>query len=337
MKKLLVLVFGILLIINCSSKTDCQCKKPTGPYLGQKPPTGLNAELFAPGIVSNGMNNRDITFIPDGKEIYFCASFGNFNYEAIMYSKQLDDGSWTDPEIAPFSKSMEYMNFEPHISPDGKHFYFLSNRPDIANGETEKGDQDIWVVDRVGDSWGEPYNLGGPINSEDEEYYPSVTKSGNMYFTRQGKSNRTGFIFRSKFVDGKYQEPEKLTQQVNCGATQFNAFVSPNEDYIIVPVAGMENTLGGVDYYISFRNKNDEWSEPQNIGEPVNSASRNEWSASVSPDGKYLFFMSSKTSDKPEINTYDQFKNIFNSSENGSSNVYWVSTDVIERLRPEGF
>lgn len=335
MNKFLLFCISVVFIINCSSK--CDKNSVSGPYLGQTPPIGTEAKIFAPGIVSNGMDNRDITFMPDGKEIYFCAYFGGFNYNAILYAKQKNDGTWTDPEVAPFSTNTNYMDFEPCISPDGNHLYFLSNRPDLENGETEIGDQDIWVVDRVGDGWGEPYNLGEPVNSENEEYYPSVTEDGTMYFTRQDKGSPIGFIYRSKFVDGKYQEPEKLPEQVNCARSQFNAFVSPDEDYIIVPAAAMENSLGGVDYYISFRNENDEWSEPQNIGEPVNSDSRNEWSASISPDGKYLFFMSSRTPVKPENITYDQFKSIFNSTANGSSNIYWVSSTVIENLRPAGF
>ncbi len=333
--RLLILLFGLFLLTSC--KSDLDNSKLKGPYLGQTPPIGLEAKIFAKGIVSNGMNNRDITMTPDGKEIYFCASFGNFNYNTILFVKQLENSEWTEPEIAPFSRDMSYMNFEPHISPDGKHLYFLSNRPDLKNGKTEIGNQDIWVVDRIADGWGEAYNLGAPINSDDEEFYPSVTKDGTMYFTRQDKISRIGLIYRSKFVNGGYQEPEKLPKQVNCGRSQFNAFVSPNEDYIIIPVAGMENSFGGVDYYISFRNENDEWSEAQNMGESVNSEIRNEWSASISSDGKYLFFMTSGTEKNSKEINYQQFKNIFNSTANGSSNVYWVSTKIIENLRPDDF
>ncbi|MBN2282019.1 MAG: PD40 domain-containing protein [Candidatus Marinimicrobia bacterium] len=335
MKKYTFLIVVLIFVFGCSSKTECQ--KPVGPYLGQVPPAGSEDKLFAPGIVSNGMDNRDVTMMPNGKEIYFCASFGNFNYSAIMFCHQNSDGTWTNPEIAPFSRNPEYMDFEPCISPDGKHLYFLSNRPDFDAGDTVKGDQDIWVVDRIGDGWGEPYNLGEPINSTDEEYYPSVTKEGTIYFTRQEKGSPIGFIYRSQLIDGKYQEPEKLPEQVNCGSSQFNAFISPDEDFIIVPVAGMETTLGGVDYYITFRNNADQWSEPQNMGKPVNSENAREWSASLSADGKYLFFMSGRSTEKPKDLTYGEFIKIFDSSDNGSSNVYWISAELIEKLRPEGF
>jgi hypothetical protein len=41
-----------------------------GPYLGQKPP-GLTPELFAPGIISSGMNEAFLVFAPDYNEIYY--------------------------------------------------------------------------------------------------------------------------------------------------------------------------------------------------------------------------------------------------------------------------
>jgi hypothetical protein len=45
-------------------------------------------------------------------------------------------------------------------------------------------------------------------------------------------------------IDGKYQEPEKLPPQVNSGLTQYNAFIDPDEKYLIVPVNGRNDTFG---------------------------------------------------------------------------------------------
>ena len=44
-----------------------------GPYLGQKPP-GMTPQVFAPGIVSTGLNTRDIAITPDGKHLFFMSS-----------------------------------------------------------------------------------------------------------------------------------------------------------------------------------------------------------------------------------------------------------------------
>ena len=60
--------------------------------------------------------------------------------------------------------------------------------------------------------------------------------------------------------------PEKLPPQVNSGRSQFNAFVAPDESYLIVPIEGRSDSIGGCDYYVVFRNPDDRWSEPINLG-----------------------------------------------------------------------
>lgn len=307
-----------------------------GPYLGQDQP-GDTPELFAPGIIATGMYTRDIAMSPDGNEIYFCVAVGGYAYSTILYVKQ-EAGKWTDPEVVPNMEHPDYMNFEPCISPDGKHLYFLSNRPDTS--DTEIGDQDIWAMDRTGEGWSEPYNLGLPINTDQAEFYPSVTKNGTMYFTRADKGSPIHNIYRSRLVDGKFNEPEKLPDQVNCGTNRFNAFIAQDESYIIVPAVGMPDSYGGTDYYIVFRDQNDNWSEPVNMGEKVNTEANGEYSAYVTGDMKYLFFMSTRLApdeNKPEKLTYKILTTMYNNPQNGNSDIYWMTTNFIEELRPDGF
>jgi hypothetical protein len=192
-------------------------------------------------------------------------------------------------------------------------------------------------MDRVGDGWGEPYNLGPPVNSDAPEYFPSVTADGTLYFTREGE-DRVSTTYRSRLVDGVYTEPEMLGPEVNCGRNRFNVFVAPDESFAIVPAMGREDSLGGVDYYVVFRSADDVWSEPINLGEAVNQPEGREWSASLSPDGKYLFFMSSRTSADGGLpltgSTINELLEISAQPGQGSSDIWWISAEVIERLRP---
>ncbi len=303
-----------------------------GPYLGQKTP-GLEPRLFAPGIVSTGLPTRDVAMTPDGKEFYFGVTLGG--HSMIMVTKQVD-GIWTEPAVAPFSGRSN--DLEPSISPDGQRFFFLSARP--PEGQEEKPGwayQDIWVMDRVGDGWSEPSNLGPPISSDAPEYYPSVTEDGTIYFTREGP-DRVSSTYRSRLVDGAYAEPELLGPQVNCGENRFNVFVAPDESFAIVPAMGREDSLGGVDYYVVFRSEDDTWSEPINMGEVINQPAGREWSASLSPDGKYLFFMSSRTigDEGPDLtgSTISELLTVSAQPGKGSSDIWWVNSKVIEKLRP---
>lgn len=314
----------------------------TGDYLGQTPP-GRTAELFAPGIVSTGMHTRDVAMTPDGREIYFGAIIGGL---AVIMETRLVDGQWTRPEVASFAENPASLELEPAISPDGEHFYFLSTRPPDGT-EPDPADfgrwvnQDIWVMDREGDGWGEPYNLGPPINSDAPEFFPSVTHDGTMYFTREDPETRASEIWRARRLDSGqgegYAEPEKLGPQVNSGGDQYNAFIAPDESYLIVCTAGREDSIGGSDYFVVFRDSDDNWSEPVNMGDEINTPG-GEWSPYVSPDGRYFFFMSPRppsADSHPARLTYDYLKEIHNRAPNGDAAIYWIDASVIEDLRPE--
>ena len=70
-------------------------------------------------------------------------------------------------------------------------------------------------------------------------------------------------------------------------------------------------------------------------------ASAQEYSAFVSRDGKYFFFMSTRLPTETELSSdtysFDGLNRVFNNPENGNSDIYWINAGFIEKLRPEGF
>ncbi len=215
---------------------------------------------------------------------------------ASILSTRFKDGVWSKPEVASFSGNSHYADLEPALSPDGEKLFFYSTRP-VHSGAANS--QDIWVVHRQGDHWSEAKNVGAPINTPAAEFFPSVTNGGTLYFCRADSVTRLHAIFRSRLVNGEYQEPQRLGEEVNSGRSQFNAWVSPDESRLIVPVAGNSENIGGVDYWLCLRDAFDVWSEPLNLGTVVNDGSGQSWSPYVSPDEKLFFFMSSRQSNQP--------------------------------------
>ena len=87
------------------------------------------------------------------------------------------------------------------ISPDGNEIYFLST---LVDEDGVAGDQDIWYVEKHGLEWSDPINPGPPINSEDAEYFPSLTRHGDMYFSRAEQGSQVNRLYRSRWVDGGF-------------------------------------------------------------------------------------------------------------------------------------
>lgn len=327
MKSLSSILTLILLFIFTSCTKPVKEQGLRGPYLGQKLP-GKTPELFAPGMVSTGMNERDLAVSPDNSEIYFSVRYKN---KYVIAVSKVKNGVWQKPEVASFSGI--HNDIEPYIQPDGEKMFFVSKRP-LTAGEKNKYEFNMWYMDKTPEGWGEPKPVESPINGFGSVFYPSVTKTGTLYFTRRFEGN-VEYIFRSKLINGKYSEPEKLPDNVNTTKSQFNTFISPDEDFLIIPVWGRKDTKGSSDYYVSFRDKNDNWSDLINLGDKINTP-LDEYTPSLSPDGKYFFFQRKVTvEDKKEKTlTYFDILKVHNNPENGNSDIYWVDAQVIRDLNP---
>jgi hypothetical protein len=326
-------LLGITLVAGCHAP-DAVSEPLTlsGEWLGQQPP-GDRAERFAPGIVSTGWYTRDLAVTPDGDAIYFTVMLPAFEFSTILVARRVD-GVWSEPEVAPFSGS--YRDLEPFVAPDGGKMYFVSYRPDDGTGDPSS-ETDIWVMERNGSGWGAPQRLDSPINSDGDEFFPSTTRDGTLYFTRSMPDGDEA-IYRAERTEDGWGEPERLPPQVNAGRARFNAFVSPDERFLIVPIFGLEDSLGGTDYYVSFRRADGSWDGPVHLGERVNSDSPLEYSASLSPDGRYLFFMSARGefADRrvtPPL-TRETLERAHRNPGNGNPSVYWIDAGFIRDLEP---
>lgn len=311
----------------------------TGEYLGQPLP-GDTPVVFAPGIVTTGLYTRDVAMTPDGSELFYGVLLGGIS--TILETHLQADGTWSKPEVAPFARDTRFFNLEPHITPDGRRLMFLSTRVDDPGPEDLRNwaNQNIWVVDRGDGGWGEPYPIGAPVNSADAEFFPSVTTDGTLYFTRGINDGQESHIYRSRFVDGAYQKPERLGPAVNSTSNQFNAFIAPDESYLILSTGDRDDTVGGTDYYVTFRNEADEWSGPINLGEPVNTPRNAEFSPYVSPDGRFFFFMALRPyriDELPDTLTAEVLEGFSRLPVTGNPGIYWMDASFLDDLRPEGF
>lgn len=108
---------------------------------------------------------------------------GNINMK--IYEAHRGDRDWEKVTALPFN-SDNYTCFHPTLSADGRALYFASNMP---GGQ---GDYDLYYVEKKGDSWGKPVNLGPKINTPGKEAFPFIHESGFLFFASNGHANSLG-------------------------------------------------------------------------------------------------------------------------------------------------
>ncbi len=303
-----------------SAQSAVQTKHP---YVSDKPLS--EPAVFADGVISTGDFDSHPAFTPNGETLYFVRSTPNFSLWTILVSR-FSKGRWTGPEVAGFSG--QYSDADPFITPDGSRFYFISNRP--VEGKS-KPDLDIWVMEKSGAGWGEPKNLGAPVNSSGSEWYPTVAANGTIYFgsDREGGKGRTD-IYRCRLVDGKYAAAENLGDVINTQFNEFEPLIASDETFLIFMAGGRADGRGGFDLYISY-NRNGAWTKPVNLGDKINS-SGNEYAPTISPDGKYFFWTSTRGfADNPlekQLN-YSELMNRLRSPRNGLGDIYQIDLSAL--------
>lgn len=293
------------------------------PYASTKPLT--EPIVFGAGVISTGDFDSHPAFTPDGKTLYFVRSTPNFNLWTIVFSR-FQKGKWSTPEVAPFSG--QYSDADPFITADGSRLFSISRRP-VAGKQNP--DLDIWVVDKTAAGWSEPLNVGPPINSAGNEWYPTLTTNGTIYFgsDREGGKGRTD-LYRSRLVDGKYTQAENLGDKINTQFNEFEPLIAPDESFLIFMAGGRSDSRGGFDLYISY-NRNGAWTTPVNLGDKINS-SGNEYSPTISPDGKYFFWTSTRGfADKPLSKqlTYQELTNSLRNPGNGLGDIYQIDIGAL--------
>ena len=287
MKPIHIFMVLLLAILTTSSKSYGQDESPAleGPYLGQKTP-GSTPEVFAPGIVSTEHRDYSGFFTPDMKEFYFTRKDNKTDKWSLVVFKS-ENNRWRESVVGPRVG-------RPIIAPDGKTMHLGKH-----------------YMERTESGWSEVKSLGPMFDRDDWGIMRLSASAKGTYVFDDYKSDDV--IRISTLKNGKRQAPKKMSPMVNTGKYTAHPFIAPDESYLIWD-SERDGGHGDSDLYISFRQQDGSWGEAINLGNKINTSAW-EASASVTPDGKYLFF-------NRHISP-------------GNGDIYWVDAQIIETLRPK--
>ncbi|MDX1685179.1 MAG: exo-alpha-sialidase [Saprospiraceae bacterium] len=307
----LAVLFGLLNGCVYKNEEDSQPK--------ENPEEKMDAvHIFKPNIISTPLYERDLAITPDRKEMIYTLGDQKQTRRCLVSVKKGKEG-WGESQILNISG--RYQDIEPFFHLEGQRLYFASDRPIF--GDSTRSDYNIWYSDREENGWSKPVPLDSTINSTGNEFYPSLSESGHLYFTatREEGPGRED-IYRCEWENEKFSAPVPLPGEINTAYYEFNAFISPDERYLIFSSYGRQDGLGGGDLYVSEKDTSGQWSTARHLEAPVNSSAL-DYCPFV--DADYLYFTSERMAPlEDSIGHLDQLRSYASGIENGFGNIYRI-------------
>ncbi len=275
-KSIIILLIGSVIILNCKNTSD-----DFQQYANTSAPVKLGEGSLS--LDSVQWNN---VYVAKTKELYF-TKMGKS--ASIIHKMDYDKGNFKNLMPIAFPEGSPHSDI--YINTKADTMLFSSLMPEHENDTIS--DWNIWKSERINGTWQAPHPFFKQ-NIEGNQFYPWLTKSGNLYFaiTPHGSSNSDLYV--SKYKNGTYEKPKALPAHINSKNIEGDAFVAPDESYIIFAGFDRALNLGKSDLFISFNDDGD-WSVAVWLGSKINSEGY-DGSPFVTQDGKYLIFTSSRGS-----------------------------------------
>jgi len=214
--------------------------------------------------------------------------------EDFFFSKW-SDSIWKAGEPIPGELNTAWNEGAQSISSDGKWMFFTAcNRPD------GKGQCDIYVSRKIKGKWLPARNLGSPVNTASWESNPSISADGKILYFATKRAEGKGKIDLYKAVlfgsetDGfpRFRKVENLGETINTPFDEMAPFIHPDGRTLFFTSNGHPG-FGGADLFRSVLDPSGKWTEPENLGYPINTH-KDEVGLVVDAPGKYAYFSSDR-------------------------------------------
>jgi len=141
----------------------------------------------------------------------------------------------------------------------------------------QRGNTDIWISQLNGNIWSPAEEIKGGINSGSNEDHASFSPDGRyIYFSsdRRGGEGGLDLWYSERQRDGEWGSPVNMGDEINTDKDETSVFVAPDGERFIFASKGHFN-MGGYDIFRCELEENGSWSQPTNIGYPLNTTSDN--------------------------------------------------------------
>ncbi len=200
-----------------------------------------------------------------------------------------------DPENLGPKVNSKHDEYWPSLSADEQTLVFTRRIPiDNPNpGSYSSHQEDFFITFKKDSAWTKAENMGPPINTPDNEGAQALSVDGkSMFFTacnRPGDYGRCDIYYAAK-KGNRWGKPYNIGAPVNTKYSEKQPGIAPDGKTLYF-ASDRNGTKGKLDIWMTQKQPNSGWSEPQNLGDNINTPGH-EMSPFIHPDGQTMYFAS---------------------------------------------
>ncbi len=261
-----------------------------------------NPVEFKPVNAGNAINTTDDEYWPsitaDGQTLMFTRQIfyryfpptGKALTQEDFYLSFLGDNGWKPAISAGAPLNTKENEGAQTLSSDGKYMYFTAcNRPGGL------GSCDLYFSAYINGNWSLPYNLDEPVNTSSWESTPSINADGNLLVfssSRPGGIGGKDLWYSTRKSNGKWSQPVNCGKTLNTESDEMSPFLHFDGKTLYFASDGRPG-MGGFDIYMTRMNTDSTWSEPKDLGYPINTFN-DEMGLVIESGGNKAFFSSKR-------------------------------------------
>ncbi|MEQ8907849.1 MAG: OmpA family protein [Vicingaceae bacterium] len=237
---------------------------------------------------------------PTGSRLYFTSSrkggFDNIDGDETndwgedLYFIEKTNNNWGKPELLPEPINSFNNDGTSTFSADGQQMIYVK-----CNEEGGIGSCDLYHATLEGTDWTQPTNMGNIVNDKEWDSQPTLSSDGNILIfvsNRAGSYDGSMDLYmskRNKF--GQWGIPVNMGSTINTPFGEKSPYLAPDGKTLYFASTGHPG-YGDYDLFVTVF-ENGKWSEPQNMGAPLNSEGEDTY-FSISASGEGAYFASDR-------------------------------------------
>lgn len=231
---------------------------------------------FNPVNLGDSINTSDDEYWPsitaDGSMLMFTKQMRtkgrtNIYNQEDFYISLLKNDKWGKSFNAGAPLNTSQNEGAQSVTSDGSGIYYTA-----CDRQGGMGRCDIYFSSFDGKAWSPGVNLGSPVNSSYWEAQPSISANGKMLFfssNRPGGNGGMDIWYSVMDNSGKWTLPKNAGKNINTDGDEMSPFIHFDGVTLYFSSNGLRG-MGGFDIFCSRMKEDTTWTDPVNMGYPVN-------------------------------------------------------------------